>query len=431
MDGNLGAAAWELADVVGATQAQPVRDHDATVSHVDADGTTWVTLAGAEEATPVASTLADVKPGQTVRVHVEGGRASIMGNKSAPATSAARVAEVVAPVSEVASAAAATAVHADGIAKEAQEVANATGQHFFTDANGIHVTEAEGDPATGHNILINSLGILLRKALNPLVSITQSAIAFYDGAGSAAANVVASFGASGAQIGKASSAHVNVTSTGMEMYAKNGSTLNKVVEVGYDIVGTDTLATVNIGTNGGADGALIKVGGLDIKALTGGIQISSQRSGTRSTLYVDNIDAGGLSLRTALPTTSGGTGSKAYGSILTEDVSTAVSVGTSAWTTLGSVDLAAGDWIVSYNTYFATNGTGRRAMVLNSASGAASAANLRQGGVQEMAVTGGGTYMNACRVLHLTSAATYYLNVYQTSGAALSVYGYIRAYRLK
>ena len=49
------------------------------------------------------------------------------------------------------------------VAAEAQAVAEATGQHFFTDTDGVHVTEAEGDATTGHNILINALGILLSK----------------------------------------------------------------------------------------------------------------------------------------------------------------------------------------------------------------------------------------------------------------------------
>lgn len=131
------------------------------------------------------------------------------------------------------------------------------------------------------------------------------------------------------------------------------------------------------------------------------------------------------------PASIGGTGSDSFGDIKTADISTAVSVATATWKSLGSVELDAGDWIVSYNVQFDSNATGRRAMLLHTASGGASSANLRQGGVQTMAVNGGGTYLNGCRVLHLTSTTTYYLNVYQTSGAALSTYGYIRAFRLR
>lgn len=413
-------AAWDFGRAVAGLARGGESARSATVTSVDEDGTVWVRMAGAESEVPLDGTLASVQVGDTVTVGWRGGAPAGEGNASDP-SAGGRSVSVVRESARVAQA----------VAQEAQAVADAINQHFWADANGIHVTEAAGDPTTEHNILINSLGILLRKALNPLVSITQSAIAFYDGAGTAAANIVASFGTSGAQIGKASSAHVNVTSTGMEMYAKNGSTLSKVVEVGYDTVGTDTLATVNVGTNGGADGALIKVGGLDIKALAGELQISSQGQNP-SSLSVDRIDAQDMTLLTALPTTSGGTGSKAYGTIVTQDISTAVSVPTGAsWHTLGSVDLAAGDWIVSYNTQFDNNATGRRAMVLHNVADTAGASSLRQGGVTSNAVSGGGTYLNACRVLHLTSAATYYLNVYQTSGAALNTYGYIRAFRLK
>lgn len=102
------------------------------------------------------------------------------------------------------------------VAAEAQAVAEATGQHFFTDTDGVHVTEAEGDATTGHNILINALGILLRHAANYLTSITASAIAFYDGAGTAASNIVAQFGAALARVGYAAGNHVDVTDGGID-----------------------------------------------------------------------------------------------------------------------------------------------------------------------------------------------------------------------
>lgn len=116
------------------------------------------------------------------------------------------------------------------VAAEAQAVAEATGQHFFTDTDGVHVTEAEGDATTGHNILINALGILLRHAASYLVSITSSAIAFYDGAGTAASNIVAQFGATGAQIGKASAGnYVMIDSDSFDLY--HGTT--EMVHFGY------------------------------------------------------------------------------------------------------------------------------------------------------------------------------------------------------
>lgn len=120
-------------------------------------------------------------------------------------------------------------------AAEAKAVAEATGQHFWEDANGAHVTEitkedwqaeeAKQNPFADvsdnkpyHNLLMNSLGILLRTALKNLVSITRSAIAFFDGDGNGSANVVASFGKDGAQIGYAASTHSRINSDSFGIY---------------------------------------------------------------------------------------------------------------------------------------------------------------------------------------------------------------------
>lgn len=118
---------------------------------------------------------------------------------------------------------------AEKVADEAAAVANATGQHFWDDDNGVHVADETRDDwdeewaKTGHgsigtptdqrpwhNILMNSLGLLLRTGINNLVGITRSAVAFYDGLGSAAANVVARFGIDGARIGKTSGTYVSI-----------------------------------------------------------------------------------------------------------------------------------------------------------------------------------------------------------------------------
>lgn len=133
-------------------------------------------------------------------------------------------------------------------AEEAKEVAEATGQHFWEDSNGAHVTEitkedwqAEeakpnpfadvSDAKPYHNLLMNSLGILLRTALKNLVSITRSAIAFFDGQGNDAANVVASFGKDGAQIGKLDAGHAIVSDDGLKAYGANGTTV--IAHLGY------------------------------------------------------------------------------------------------------------------------------------------------------------------------------------------------------
>ena len=132
---------------------------------------------------------------------------------------------------------------------EAAAVAAATNQHFWSSVddagaggNGVHVTDdaqeawrqgvadgfsdlgdGTGNTRPWHNILMNSLGILLRTGLRNLVSITKSAIAFYDGEGNQAGNVLASFGATGARIGKDSSSHITVGDSGMNVYTASGS----------------------------------------------------------------------------------------------------------------------------------------------------------------------------------------------------------------
>lgn len=122
------------------------------------------------------------------------------------------------------------------VADEAAAVANATGQHFWDDGNGVHVADEEredwdeewaksghgsiGTPTSQrpwHNILINSLGLLLRTGIMNLVGITRSAIAFYDGTGNVTANIVAKFGTAGAQIGKLAGFHIGIDTDSVDI----------------------------------------------------------------------------------------------------------------------------------------------------------------------------------------------------------------------
>ena len=131
------------------------------------------------------------------------------------------------------------------VAYEAGAVALATNQHFWQNSEqpethggaGVHVTDetqeewkqavADGFPDLSdskphHNVLINSLGILLRSALRNLVSITRSAIAFFDGQGNDSSNIVAFFGKDGAQIGRKGNAHVEMDFNSFKMFDKDG-----------------------------------------------------------------------------------------------------------------------------------------------------------------------------------------------------------------
>ena len=119
----------------------------------------------------------------------------------------------------------------------------------------------------------------------------------------------------------------------------------------------------------------------------------------------------------------------AIGELVTTDINTAVSVATADYTTIGNITLTAGVWVVKYNVIFANNATGRRAIVLSTSSDSAgSSAEQRVGMASQMAVSGMGTVM--CNDRIISTAGTYRLNVYQNSGSALNVTGYIRAVRI-
>lgn len=226
---------WGLADVLSTPQGGAPRTMTGTVDSVDDQGTAWVSVPGSDAPVPAAVT-ADAEPGDVVTVTVADGRAAIEGNATSPAATVRGVGRVDARVDAVQ----ADVAEAAQVAEEAAAVASATNQHFWarsTDpygdgaGTGAFVTDEEQadflaaiaagtEPTEArplHNLLMNSLGILLRTALKNLVSITRSAIAFFDGEGNDAANVVASFGKDGAQIGKAGGVYVALRNNKFEL----------------------------------------------------------------------------------------------------------------------------------------------------------------------------------------------------------------------
>ena len=237
----------------------------ARVERIAPDGTVWVVVDGSGTETPASNTAASVEPGDMVNVTVTGGKLTVDGNTSDPSAGVVRVRRVEIVADEAAetagnavrgaAAASQAALNAQKTADEAQAVAEATDQHFWNDTDGIHVTDVTqdgwkdsggADYHAGHNILINSLGLLLRKALNNLVSITQSAIAFFDGSGNASSNIVASFGSSGAQIGKADSSHIELSSHSMTIKNENGAAL---LDVDTNVDSLDAYVTTQAKSN--------------------------------------------------------------------------------------------------------------------------------------------------------------------------------------
>lgn len=75
-----------------------------------------------------------------------------------------------------------------------------------------------------HNLLMNSLGILLRSGTRNLASLTKSAIAFFDGTGNSASNITASFGKDGAQVGPSSRVHSVIEPGSFKIRDRNETT---------------------------------------------------------------------------------------------------------------------------------------------------------------------------------------------------------------
>ena len=138
------------------------------------------------------------------------------------------------------------------IENEAVEIAEAINQHFWYDDNGAHVTDETqdewfdaiaddfSDGKAHHNILINSLGLLLRTALNNLVSLSKSAIAFYDGLGNSAGNILASFGKYGIQLRSDGKNRVDINRNGLSVYDDSGTSLTNgavVASIGINASG--------------------------------------------------------------------------------------------------------------------------------------------------------------------------------------------------
>lgn len=202
---------WDFAGELVGTLTQRKGSTLATVTRIDPDGTTWVTTDGNGEA-PAVGVAAGVAVGDTVALEWDGATMGIRANVSDPAPTGAVVR------------------HAQRVASAAQKVAEAVNQHFFTDTHGIHVTEATQEDweqsHMGPNVLINSLGQLFRDGLNNLLTLTTEngarALTIWDGAGNAAANVLAVFGEI-VRIGRSTDRFIEIDDAAIRFFSWTGS----------------------------------------------------------------------------------------------------------------------------------------------------------------------------------------------------------------
>lgn len=164
-------AAKELKSAIIGTTPKARTATVATATVVSAGSDVWVQLDGADAPTPVSSTLASVSVGDTVSVRIENGSATVLGNATAPATSAAYVQQTVQPVAVAADTAQSTAETAQsaaaGAAKKAdraQETAEAVEKAVETaEADAAAAKEAADAAATKAGNLATELDATKQK----------------------------------------------------------------------------------------------------------------------------------------------------------------------------------------------------------------------------------------------------------------------------
>ena len=183
------------------------------------DGVAWVRFAGSEVGdTPVRMNI-DCKEGDVVQVRSSDGKAWIVGNQSAPPTDDSKAKEVEQKTEKFAE----RIKSVEKVAGDAEEVANAVNQKVWSDEAGLHIADGKKDAAAERNSIWNSLGMLFRKGLNPILGILTGdnpRVAIYDGHGSASENEVAHFGVT-SSVGRNDDYNISIAPENFEL--NNGS----------------------------------------------------------------------------------------------------------------------------------------------------------------------------------------------------------------
>ena len=345
----------------------------ATVTRIDNDGTVWVNTGDGGEA-PASTCAAGVEVGDVVSVQWSGAQMGVVGNASDPAAGS----RTVDTVRKVAAA-------AGRLAEDAKIIAEATGQFFWHDDNGAHISTEKGNPTGSRNALWNSLGMLFRTGATNLLAIvagSNSGIDVYDGTGNTSDNVVASLRKNALKLwsrAQGYTAQLVLTATSMTMYLDDSPGSAKTV----------------------------------MKLATSGSKIGSA-------LTVDD------------PKDSVGNDIKIGDPDLVTSSFDATNVATSTNKSLGHVNLGAGVWVVVALVAFPANTTGIRRIGLSDTNN-----NMPSTGpvVQMNASTAGPTRVFLTWIIDNGSASAgspflkppLYLTAYQTSGSTLSCTGHIRA----
>ena len=224
---------------------------------------------------------------------------------------------------------------------------------------------------------------------------------------------------------------------GLRFYARN-EVSGSEEDCGFSI-GVNEDGTPRVGMTTGAPAAWRSAIGAAASSHTHSIYFSSEVSRTANTvLAAPNGSAGTASFRKLVEAdipelpASKITG---LGSTQNTDLGTKENVATATWTeVLGSgksrVSIPAGTWIVVVSVSFASSATGRRVAIFTSSSTGTSYAYNATASEMVAAVNGGPTKITFTTTVSVSAATPYYLRVWQNSGSALNVSGYVRLTRI-
>lgn len=225
------AFAHKLAEVLGGGGEERAKTHRATVSRVDADGTVWVRMLGADADTPVSASAVTVQDGDVVAVTIENGRATLDANVSSPVTSTAYVEEVRAGLAGDVSAANQRITHVEGDIVTAIHGVAELETLIREYEDGVLVCR-EGNTI---GALVNADGSFDVVAVTwdedgvptagaKLNNVAATGMELYDADG----NSIAEFSKNKARIGMVDGQHVEVDSSGLHLLNPDGTHANVV-----------------------------------------------------------------------------------------------------------------------------------------------------------------------------------------------------------
>lgn len=240
----------DMAEAVLATAKQQAKtkayDTQAKVVRVQ-DKTAWVHIPGGVEETPVSLTIA-AKPGDTVQIRVGGGRAWMTGNSSAPPTDDKKASEAL---------------------KKAKGAA-ATATNFVTDmTDGIYIhpkdTEDDGVRITDKIEIVKGKVSLFKAWIDS--------------------------GITKVRVGREDSGHTLIDTSGMKVYAGDGSILLAVL--GYILSGGIYVPYFTLGgrKSGSTIGAYSVAEGIDLEA--SGNYAHAEGTGCKATKTASHAEGSG------------------------------------------------------------------------------------------------------------------------------------------